>query len=100
MGVQYLYNSSGQWIAFRIGTNVYDNHGKWVGWLPWGDADVVTTRGQYLGTITEGDRLYHFRGRPYRGYPGYPGYPGYAGYPGYPGFAAYSPRPSGAADVA
>ena len=96
MPVQYLFNSSGSWIAFRVGTYVYSTNGTWVGWLPWGDDDVVDTQGSYLGTIFYGSRLYHVYGKPYRGYPGYPPYPGY---PGYPGFAGYSPLPLGARDV-
>lgn len=97
---QYLYNSHGQWIAFRQGEFVYNKSGQWIGWLPWGDADVVDKSGKYLGTIVDQDRFYHFRGHPYRGYPGYPGYPGFAGYPGYPGYAGYSPLPPMAEDIA
>lgn len=98
MDIQYLFNSSGDWIAFRIDKNIYNADAKWVGWMPWGDDDVVSVKGDYLGTICSGDRLYHFN-KPYRGYPGYPGYPGFPGYPGYPGFAGYSSLPLGAKDV-
>ncbi|ELA7158608.1 hypothetical protein RAX54_004533 [Vibrio parahaemolyticus] len=88
--IQHLFDSSGDWLGFRIGKNVYNSDADWVAWLPWGDDDVVTTDGDYLGTITNGNRLYHFSSKPYRGYPGYPGYPGFAG---------YSPLPFGARDV-
>ena len=81
---QFLFNSSGNWIAFRVGKYVFNTHGRWIGWLPWGDEDVVDTHGNYLGTIVDGDRFYRFHYRPYRGYPGYPGYPGYAGYSALP----------------
>ncbi len=97
--VQFLFSSSGRWIAFRKGKYVFDTDGKWVGWLPWGDGDVVDTQGQYLGTIFPGDRLYRVSNRRYRGYPGYPGFPGYHGYPGYPGFAGHSRLPPATADV-
>jgi len=93
MAVQYLFNSRGNWIAFRIDRYVYNKHAKWVGWLPWDDVDVVDRQGRYLGTITDGNRLYHYGSHPYRGYPGYPGYPGYTG------FAGYSQRPAGARDI-
>lgn len=99
MSIQYLFNSSGNWLAFRIEKNVFDTTAKWIGWMPWGDDDVVTVKGEYLGTICPQDRIYHFKSHPYRGYPGYPGYPGFPGFPGYPGFAGYSPLPSGADDV-
>jgi 4-fold beta flower protein len=99
MSVQYFFDSSGNWIAFRKDRYVFDRQGSWIGWLPWDDADVVDIHGQYLGTIFPGDRFYKITGRPYRGYPGYPGFPGYPGYPGYPGFAGYSPRPVGTEEV-
>ena len=100
--VEYLFNSSGHWIAFRKGKYVYDVRGKWVGWLPWDDSDVVSVNGSYLGSIVRYDnnhRLYKFLNWRYRGYPGYPGYRGYPGYPGYPGYGGYSPKPPMAEDV-
>lgn len=97
--IQYLYNSSGRWIAFRQGKYVFDTEGNWVGWLPWGDGQVVDVEGRYLGTIYPEDRLYRALTQRKRGYPGYPGYPGRPGYPGYPGFAGRSHLPPAAADV-
>ena len=99
MATQYLFNSAGDWIAFRIGKFVYDTDGNVIGWLPWGDNDVVNNDGDYLGTIFSGNRIYKRLNQPYRGYPGYPGYPVYPGYPGYPGFAGYSPLPSLTEDI-
>ena len=100
MYVQYLFDSSGNWIAFRSGDYVYTPEGDWVGWLPWKDNDVVDTQGRYLGTIFYENRLYRIAGKPFRGYPGFPGYPGYPGYPGFPGYGGFSPLPPGTADVA
>lgn len=97
--IQYLFNSDGVWIAFKKGKYVFDTDGNWVGWLPWDDRDVVDTNGNYLGTIFDGNRLYHFTTHPNRGYPGYPGYPGDPGYPGYPGYAGYKLLPRGASDI-
>lgn len=57
MSVQYLFNSYGDWIAFRKGEFVFDTDGNWLGWLPWGDLEIVDVSGEYLGTI-ESDRLY------------------------------------------
>lgn len=36
MAVQYLFNSSGEWTAFKLNNFVYDTDGNWIGWLPWG----------------------------------------------------------------
>lgn len=78
--LQYLYSSSGRWIAFRKGKYVFDTNGRWIGWLPWKDGQVVDVQGRYLGTLFPGDRLYRVLNQRYRGYPGYPGYPGFAGH--------------------
>ena len=72
MSVKYLFNSGGQWIAFKKGKYVYDKNGKWIGWLPWDNTRGCNTNGKYLGTI-QGSRIYRFSNVPYRGYPGYPG---------------------------
>lgn len=99
MTIQYLFNSRGNWIAFREGRYVFDTNGNWIGWLPWNEPEVVDKQGNYLGTIFPDNRLYREVARPYRGYPGYPGYPGSPGYPGYPGFAGHSPLPLGTEDI-
>ncbi len=95
--VQYLFNSSGIWIAFAKGRYVFSQEGSWIGWLPWSDGHVVDASGCYLGSIIEDQhgksRFYKLLNPPNRGYPGYPGYPGFAGYPGYPGFAGHDPFP-------
>ena len=99
MAVQYLFSSSGSWIAFRVRKSVFDTACHWIGWMPWDDTDVVTTEGEYLGTIVENDRFYRFRDQPYRGYPGYPGYPGRPDLPGHPGCAVFSSLPPNAEDI-
>lgn len=92
----YLFNSDGEWIAFKEGKYIFNTEGEWIGWMGWDDADVADKDGKYLGTITHGNRLYYFTNHPYRGNPGYPGSPGYPGRPGYPGHAGYDSPPSGA----
>jgi hypothetical protein len=99
MDVQYLFNSSGQWIAFRVGKYVFNTEGEWIGWLPGQDLDVMDINGSYLGSIYPENRFYRKYFQPYKGYPGYPGYPGHPGYPGYPGFKGYSSLPAGTEDL-
>ena len=104
MDVRYLFDSKGSWIAFKAGLFVFDRGGSFLGWTPWEDNvdEVVTARGEYLGTIlSEGQhgRLYVLRGRPYRGYPGRPEIPDYPGYPGHPGKMEPTVLPPGAEDV-
>ena len=87
MDIQFLFDSAGNWIAFRKDKFIYDTFGHFFAWLPWQDNDVVTTNGEYFGTIFPKNRIYKLINHPYRGYPGYPG------------FAGFSPRPSGTIDV-
>lgn len=94
-----LFDSVGNFIAFRRDQYIWNAAGDWIGWLPWGDGDVVTRTGDYLGTIFPGHRLYRRSNWLFRGHPGRAGYPGYPGYPGCPGFAGYSPRPPFTEDV-
>ena len=99
MAVQYLFNSGGSWIAFRVGKNIFDTTCHWIGWMPWDDTDVVTTEGEYLGTIVENDRFYRFRDNPYRDYSGYPGCPRHPDFPDHPGYAVSSSLPPDAEDI-
>jgi len=97
----FLYNRSGKAIGFRRTPDdkfLWDTHGHWIGWFPWGDDDAVDKSGKYLGTVVQ-NRLLRRNSPRYRGYPGYPGYPGYAGYPGYGGYAGYFGHVSGFSDV-
>jgi len=88
----FLFNRAGRPAAFRRTPDdkfLWDLHGHWIGWFPWGDGDAVDKTGDYLGTVVN-NRLLRRSYFPYRGYPGHPGYPGYAGCPGYGGCAGYS----------
>src|SRR5687767_13120157 len=68
---QDLFNSKGEWIAFRVGRYVFDNRLNWIGYLPWDDDEVVSADGfqRYYGHIHPGDRFYrlsaHATTRPY-----------------------------------
>ncbi len=100
MQVQYLFNSRGEWIAFRHGQGVFDKRCNWIGWLPWGNHEVATQVGDYSGTIVDVNRFYYFADRPHRPNPGYPERPTYPALPDSPGLAARAVLPVGAADVA
>jgi hypothetical protein len=97
--MEHLFDSWGNFIAFRRDRYVWNARGGWIGWLPWGDGDVVTLGGEYLGTIFPGHRLYRRTDWLFRGHPGHAGYPGYPGYPGRPAVAGYSPLPPSTEDV-
>jgi hypothetical protein len=101
MAVRYLFDSHGTWIAFVDGNFVFDRDGEVIGWTPWDKDEVVTKRGEYLGTIIRDGkpRLYRFRDHTYRGYPGRPDEPSYPGYPGHPGHVEEAVPPMGAEDV-
>lgn len=82
----FLFDSSGDWIAWRRTTEdkfLFNDDGDAIGWFPWGDDDAVDVDGEYLGTVV-GNRLYRKHYQPYRGYPGYPGLPGLSRLSGLP----------------
>jgi hypothetical protein len=96
---QHLFNSSGEWIAFRQGSDVFDEKCNWVGWLPWGDTTVANQEGDYLGTIVNTDRLYYLDNRPQRAHPGHSNYSIYPVYPVQPVSVIHVTLPVGARDV-
>lgn len=94
MKVEYLFNISGRWIAYKIEQYLFGTNGDWIGWFPWDDI-AVDTDGKYLGTIFLKNRLLvdlTQKPLPYPGFPGYPGHPGYPGYPGFAGFCGFIPN--------
>ena len=95
---QYLYNSRGEFIAYRIGDFVFNNNNEWIGWLPWDDQEIVSQMGEYVGTIYK-DRLFHFSRREIKEHPGYTGFPGHPGYIEDPGFGGSTTIPSFASDI-
>jgi len=93
---QYLFDSEGNWIAFRVGIYLFDIDSDWIGWLPWDTLDVVSAGGKYIGSIYENDRFYYFENTilplvinnvPYPPLPSFPPYPGYGGFRFLPMFA-------------
>jgi len=57
-GPYHLFNSSGHWIGFCVGHNLFHPDGIWCGWFPWeGSYDAVKPDGTYLGTVV-GVRFY------------------------------------------
>ena len=95
---QYLYNSKGEFIAYRIGGFVYDNNNKWIGWLPWDNFEIVSLMGEYLGTIHK-DRIFIFSRRGFKEHPGYTDFPGHPGYIEDPGYGGSTSIPSFAKDI-
>lgn len=100
MDLQYLFNSRGEWIAFRQGHDVFDKRCNWVGWLPWGDNSVATNEGDYFGTIVDENRFYYLGHTPHRSHPGHPAYPAYPVFPVHPPAATFGVLPVGARDIA
>lgn len=99
MAAEFLFDSRGQCIAFRIGKHVFDADANWVGWLPSDGRDVVAPLdGAYIGTIV-GDRFYDLK-KPRLPFAGYPAPPPHPGYPGFSGRVRPESIPAGAADVA
>lgn len=52
MAIEHIFNLHSEWVAYRVGRNVFDaDSGAWVGWLPWDDEVIVNARGQYAATL-------------------------------------------------
>ena len=100
MKVQYLFDSEGEWVAFRKGDYLFTPLGTWLGWFPWGDDYAVDPSGDYLGTVYLGERLYRFADAEYLGATRIPEDPGYPGYPGGPGRIDRGVPPAAAYDIA
>ncbi len=60
MAAEFLFDSNGACLAFRINQYVFNTSGSWIGWLPWNDEHVITPEGKYLGTIVQGNRFNYF----------------------------------------
>ena len=99
MEVKFLFDSKGEYIAFRLGQYIFDTGINWIGWLPWEDGEVVSVDGEYIGTIWSENRLYYFSRRKFKMHPGYPGFPGHVGYPGYPTYPGCASIPPFARDL-
>ncbi len=97
--VQHLFDSSGFWIAFRIGKNIFDTVGNWVGWLPFDESEVHDTKGTYLGHIYPDNRLYRNSRYLKREALERPPKPGYFRRPNFPGSIARSRLPIGCNDI-
>ena len=94
VNVNYLFDSAGRWIAFRKRQYVFNCDSQWIGWTPWGDNEVYSPNGSYVGTITYGNRLYYYQQREDRGLPGTvepPPFPGTYSEPVSPGRAVLLP---------
>ena len=94
----YLYNSKGEYIAFKIGNYIFNNKNAWIGWLPWSNNEIVNKEGEYIGTILN-DRIYSFSRRNITEHPGYISFPGHPGYIKDPGFGGCTSLPPFASDV-
>jgi len=95
---QYLFDSRGDWIAFRLGNILFDVDGDVIGWLPWEDGEAVNPNGDYLGTIYPDDRL--LLAKPTRNTaPAFPGYPVLPGLPSIPNPRDYSPLHEATRDI-
>lgn len=72
--MQYLFNSNGEWIAFRDGKVVYGPSGDILGWPAEDGVNVVDPESRYFGTIYPGGRFYRRYFAPVLDtrFPGYP----------------------------
>ncbi len=95
--VQYLFNSYGEWIAFRDGDFVYEPSGAFLGFAGEDDESVLDNGGRYYATIF-GNRLYR-QLFPVVSVPRYFGRPNHHEPPDPPPSPGFAEVPPGAEDV-
>ncbi|SHI97463.1 hypothetical protein SAMN02745163_01146 [Clostridium cavendishii DSM 21758] len=98
METEYLYNSKGDWIGFKVDKYIFDDYSNWIGWLPWEDNDVVSVKGKYLGTIVD-DRLFFIKSKNHKKSYDFPGYPPYEDLKPYPPSVSMVFLPDEAKDI-
>jgi hypothetical protein len=57
MSVRYVFNTSGNYVAFVQGNHLFDPNSKWIGFIEDGDDVYAADDGSYLGTLSSDDRL-------------------------------------------
>lgn len=50
-----IFNTSGDWMATRVGDYIWDTQGNWVAWMD-GD-DVYTLDGELVGKLSRDNRI-------------------------------------------
>ena len=85
--MQYLFNSRGDWVAFRDGNYVYDPLAFFLGWMAEDGENIADIEGRYFGTIYPDNRLYRklFAPEMDARFPGSPATPTLPNYPNSPG---------------
>lgn len=57
MSVRYIFNTSGNFVAFVQGSHLFDTKSKWIGFIEDGDDVYSAEDGSYMGTLSSDDRL-------------------------------------------
>ena len=101
MNDHYLFDSFGNWIAFRVGKNVCNIEGDRVGWMPIDGANYVfDMSGIYFGSIVLGDRLFKLDVPPHDRVTSYPDNKAKSNHrPGNPSGISYKHLPGGMHDL-
>jgi len=57
MSARYIFNTSGDYVAFAQKNNLFDPSSKWLGFIEDGDDVYDANDGSYIGTLSTDDRL-------------------------------------------
>ena len=57
MSVRYIFNTSGNYVAFVQNNHLFDPNSKWLGFIEDGDDVYSSKGGKYMGTLSADDRL-------------------------------------------
>ena len=56
MTIRYIYNTSGEYVAFIHGENLFSPECEWLGYIKKGN-EVYNTQGNFLGYVNNDDRI-------------------------------------------
>jgi glycosyltransferase involved in cell wall biosynthesis len=56
MSLRYVFNTSGDYVAFVVGDNIFDPDSDWLGFIRNGN-EVYGTDGEFVGYLLEDDRV-------------------------------------------
>lgn len=56
MSVRYIFNTSGEYVAFVDSKNIFSPNGNWLGFIERGN-EVYDKDGQFIGYLLDDDRI-------------------------------------------
>ncbi|MFH0782176.1 MAG: hypothetical protein V2B20_09535 [Pseudomonadota bacterium] len=56
MSIRYIYNTSGEYVAFVQDNNLFNQNSEWLGFIEIGN-EVYSKEGEFIGYLLDDDRV-------------------------------------------